>query len=60
MSRKPTIKERIVGAKNFFVDMMKAFVLLDNNTALFDWHMMWITLQGKFEVVDDTEIEVEE
>lgn len=51
MSRKPKIRDKIIGVKCFFFDMLESFIFFHFERALFDWYMMWETLKGNFEVV---------
>lgn len=55
MSRKPKIKDKIKGAKCFFLDMLESFILFRIERAQFDWVMIQETIKGNFEVVDKEE-----
>jgi hypothetical protein len=55
--RKPTWKDRIQGAKDWMGEVVDSVIEMNFPRAKFSIHMMWRTLRGKFQVMEEDDYE---
>lgn len=51
--RKPTWKDRIQGTKDWIGEVVDSVIDLNFPRVRFSIHMMWRTLRGKFQVMEE-------